>query len=178
MSRVWICIAAVLSAACINPPKIVAIDRASALEQQAGASFPEVERKLTRAAAVATPVPLTPDQLDTIRSSEGPIVDEHDLTDAERIDDWLERHCVGEGNDGLLADTSSACHGAVDHDELVKLVDRTNRSRAQLWVWMHDKQPDVSMEELRRRWRAKHASGVTCGAWVQSEDGKWTSKAC
>jgi uncharacterized protein YdbL (DUF1318 family) len=165
--------------ACIRAPEITTVDRATALEQQAGASFPETEQKLARASAVPQAVRLTPDQLDTLGAQASPVVDEHDQTDAELVDDLLERHCVGEGNDGLLAETKDACHGGVaDHDELVKLVDRANRARAQVWRWMQEQQPNVSEVEVRKRWRAKHAEGVTCGAWMQDDAGKWSAKTC
>ena len=176
---VSVCIACAASLGCIQAPKIATIDRATALEQQAGASFPDAEQKLAHAAAVAQPVGLTPDQLEALGAPAARIVDESDQTDAERVDDLLERHCVGEGNDGLLAETKSACHGGVeDRDELVKLVDRANRARAQVWRWMKEQQPAVSEEEVRKRWRTKHAEGVTCGAWMQDDEGKWREKKC
>ncbi len=124
------------------------------------------------------PVTLTPDQLESVGVSEPSVVDEHEMTEAERVDDLLEHHCVGEGNDGLLAETTSACRGGVDHDEVVRLVDRVNRARTQLWRWMHDQKPDTSIEELRKQWRTKHTAGVTCGAWMQDDAGKWREKAC
>jgi len=179
MSRAWISVAiAAASIACIKAPEIVTVDRATALEQQAGASFPALEKKLAREAVTPRAVPLTPEQVDSIGLPSSPVVDEHEVTDAERVDDWLERHCVGEGNDGLLVDTSSACRGAADHEEVVKLVDRANRSRAQLWRWMHEQQPNVAVEELRKQWRVKHAAGVTCGAWMQDDAGNWREKTC
>lgn len=172
------CIAAASAMGCIKAPGIVMIDRATALEQQAGASFPEVEKKLAREAATPRPVPLTPDEVESLGVPKAPIADENDMTDADRIDDWLERHCVGEGNDGLLVDTAAACRGGADREELVKLVDRTNRSRVQLWRWMHEQQPNVSDEELHKRWRVTHVSAVTCGAWIQDDSGQWYEKRC
>lgn len=164
--------------ACVRPPQIVVVDRATALEQQASASFPELEKKLAQHSVSAQPVPLTPAQLDALGQGAPPIVDDQDTTDAERLDDLLERHCVGEGNDGLLVETKMACSGGVDADDLVKLVDRTNRARVQLWAWMHEHEPSASLEDVRTRWRAKHAPGVTCGAWVQDDAGKWSEKKC
>ncbi len=174
-----VCIACAASIGCIKAPAIATIDRATALEQQAGASFPDAEQKLARAAVVPQAAPLTPEQIDALGAPATPVVDEHDQTDAERVDELLERHCVGEGNDGLLAETKDECHGGVeDHDELVKLVDRANRARAQVWRWMQDQQPNVADGELRKRWRVKHAEGVTCGAWMQDDAGKWSEKKC
>jgi hypothetical protein len=178
MSRAWIFVVVAASVGCIKAPEIVMVDRATALEQQAGGSFPEIEKKLARASVSSRPVPLTPDQLESLGMTPAPIADEHETTDADRVDDLLERHCIGEGNEGLLAETSDACRGAVDREEVTKLVDRVNRSRTQLWRWMHDQKPDAPLEDLRKRWRATHAAGVTCGAWVQGDDGKWGAKPC
>ncbi len=178
MTRAWLIITVLASFGCIKAPEIVMVDRATALEQQAGGSFPEIEKKLARASVSPHPVPLTPDQLDALGMTPAPIADEHETTDADRVDDLLERHCIGEGNDALLAETHDACRGAVDHDEVTKLVDRVNRARAQLWRWMHEQKPDVPVDDLRKRWRATHAAGVTCGAWMQSDDGKWEAKSC
>ena len=177
MKRAWIVCIAASSMACIKAPEIVTVDRATALEQQASASFPDVEKKLAREAVTPRPVPLTPEQAESF-GQRSPIVDDGEMTDADRVDGWLERHCVGEGSDGLLVDTVAACRGGADREVLVKLVDRTNRARAQLWRWMHEEQPSVSEEELRKRWRRAHMVGVTCGAWIQDESGNWRDKTC
>jgi len=178
MTRAWLFIVLACSFGCIKAPEIVMVDRATALEQQAGGSFPEIEKKLSRASISPRPVPLTPDQLESLGMTSAPLADEHETTDADRVDDLLERHCIGEGNDALLVQTNDACHGAVDHDEVVKLVDRVNRSRTQLWRWMHEQKQDVTVEEMRKRWRAAHTAGVTCGAWMQNDAGKWEAKSC
>ncbi len=178
MTRAWLCIALLASVGCIKAPEIVMVDRATALEQQAGGSFPEIEKKLARASISPRPVSLTPDQLESLGMTQSALSDEHETTDADRVDDLLERHCIGETNDGLLADAADACHGAVDRDEVTKLIDRVNRARAQLWRWMHEQKPDVPVEDLRKRWHATHAAGVTCGAWMQKDDGKWEAKSC
>lgn len=178
MKRAWMCAVIGLSIGCIKAPEIVMVDRATALEQQAGGSFPEIEKKLARASISPRPVPLTPAQLDSLGMTPSALSDEHETTDADRVDDLLERHCIGESKEALLEETHDACHGAVDADEVVKLVDRVNRARAQLWRWMHEQKPDVAVEELQKRWRATHAAGVTCGAWVQADDGKWAAKTC
>ena len=169
---------ALVSVACIKPPEIVMVDRATALEQQAGGTYASLEKRLERAAVSPRPIPLTPDQLQSLGIAAPTLVDKTDLTDADRVDDLLQRHCVGEGNGGLLVETDKACHGATDHDELLELLDRVNRARSQLWRWMHEERPDVAEHELRKRWRAEHVRGVVCGGWVQSEDGKWEAKSC
>ena len=179
MKRAWFGVLAVAaSVGCIKPPEIVLVDRATALEQQAGGSFPEIEKKLARASISPRPVPLTPAQIESLGLGAPALSDEHEATDADRVDDLLERHCVGESKEGLIEQTQDACHGAVDQDDVVKLVDRVNRARVQLWRWMHEQKPDVALEELQKRWRAAHAAGVTCGAWVQGDDGKWAAKTC
>lgn len=170
------CIAIVLG--CVRAPQVVAVDRATALEQQASASFPELEKKLAKTAISAQSVPLTPEQLEAIGEGPPPIVADPDATDADKLDDLLERHCVGEGNDGLLVETKSECRGRVDPEERIKLVDRTNRARNQVWSWMHEREPNVSVEDHRARWRTKHAAGITCGAWVQDAAGNWSEKKC
>ncbi len=97
--------------ACFKPPEIVMVDRATALEQQASGSFDNLEAKLDRAAIEPRPVPLTPQQLEALGYRPAPLVDESDLTDADRLDAFLARHCVGEGKDGSLVDTRDACKG-------------------------------------------------------------------
>ncbi len=181
MTRTFVVASAAVAAlvlGCIKPPDIVMVDRATALEQQAGGSFLELEQKLARAAIGAQPVPFTPEQLEALGMGPPSLVDNAEMTDADRVDDLLEQHCAGEGHDGLLVATFDACHGATDHDELLKLVDRVNRARLQLWRWMHEQRSDVSLDELRKRWTEVHARGVACGAWVQGDGGNWQSKGC
>jgi hypothetical protein len=178
MTRVLLCAVALAAVGCIKPPEIVMVDRATALEQQAGGTFPELEKKLAHAAVAPRPVPLTPDQLEALGITPAPLTDETEMTDADRVDEMLARHCIGEDKKGMLVDTSSVCHGAVDHDELIKLVDRVNRARGQLWRWMHEQRPELSLDELRARWRKAHVVGVVCGGWIEGDDGKWQSKSC
>jgi hypothetical protein len=163
---------------CFKPPEIVMVDRATALEQQASGSFDDLERKLDRAAIEPRPVPLTPDQLEALGIHPAPLVDESELTDADRLDGLLAQHCLGEGKDGLIADTPDACQGAADPDEVHALLERVNRARLQLWRWMHDRRHDVSDKELQRTWRENHVRNVVCGGWVEGGDGTWTAKSC
>jgi uncharacterized protein YdbL (DUF1318 family) len=163
---------------CFKPPEIVMVDRATALEQQASGSFDELELQLDRAAIEPRPVPLTPDQLLALGYRPAPLVDESDLTDADRLDGLLVRHCVGEGLEGLIVDTRDACTGAEDAQEVEVLVERVNRARRQLWRWMHGQRNDLSEEELKRAWRANHVRNVVCGGWLEGGDGKWQAKSC
>ncbi len=166
------------AASCLRAPQIVVDDRATVLEEQAGGSFDELERQLARAAIVPHPDALTPEQLEALGAAPPLLVDHTGRTDADRLDDLLAQHCVGEGRDGLLAETPQACHGAIDRDAATALVGRVNRARIQLWRWLHARRPDVPSDALRRTWRRLHAEGVVCGGWIQRDDGVWEAKGC
>jgi hypothetical protein len=165
-------------AACFKAPEIVMVDRATALEQQASGSFDDIELELDRAAIEARPVPLTPDQLQALGIRPAPLVDESELTEADRLDGLLTQHCVGEGKDGLIVDTHDACKGGADPEQVNTLVERVNGARRQLWRWMHERRTDVSEPDLRRQWQQAHARSVVCGGWVEGSDGKWQAKSC
>jgi uncharacterized protein YdbL (DUF1318 family) len=163
---------------CYKPPEIVMVDRATALEQQASGSFDDLERELDRAAIEPRPVPLTPEQLTSLGIRPAPLVDESELTDADRLDGLIAQHCVGEGKEGLIVDTRDACKGAADAEEVQTLLERVNRARRQLWRWMHAQRTDVSERELARAWRDNHMRNVVCGGWIEENDGKWRGKPC
>ncbi len=179
MNRSLVLTAAILTlGGCFRPPEIVMVDRATALEQQAAGSFDDLERKLDRAGIEPRPVPFTPEQLEALGIHSAPLVDATELTDADRLDGLLVQRCVGEGKDGLIADTRDACRGAADAEEVTTLLERTNRARRQLWRWMHEQRTDLSADDLARRWRELHVRGVVCGGWIQGADGKWQAKSC
>ena len=178
MTRNTLVVAATLVLGCINPPPIVMVDRATALEQQAGGTYADLEKRLARVSVASHPIPFTPEELEALGLTTPPLIDRTDITDADRIDDLLQRHCVGEGLDGSLVDTPDACHGVTDHEALLVLVDRVNRARSQLWRWMQQQRPDATIAEIRKRWRDAHVHGVACGGWVQKEDGQWAEKGC
>jgi len=163
---------------CVKAPEIVMVDRATALQQQASGSFDELEARLDRAAIEPRPVPLTADQLEALGIRPAPLVDESDLTDADRLDGFLTQHCVGEGKDGLLVDTREACRGGADADEVDTLVERVNRARRQLWHWMHEQRGDLAEGDLRREWHENHLRNAVCAAWIEGADGKWAAKSC
>jgi hypothetical protein len=165
-------------AGCFKPPEIVMVDRATALEQQASGSFDDIELRLDRAAIEPRPVPLTPEQLEALGIRPAPLVDESELTEADRLDGLLVQHCVGEGKDGLIVDTRDACRGGADAQEVQVLRERVNSARHQLWRWMHDQRADVPEEELKRAWRDNHVRNVVCGGWIEGGEGKWHAKAC
>jgi hypothetical protein len=165
-------------AACIRPPEVVLVDRATALEQQAAGSFEELETKLMRIAATPRPTPLSPEQLQALGIRQPPLVDNSDDSEADRVDALLKQHCIGEARDGTLVETPTACQGAVDHELVVTLTERVNRARAQLWRWMHDRRPAIPLDDLRRAWRDAHLKGVICEGWIENADGKWSGKSC
>jgi hypothetical protein len=165
-------------AGCFKPPEIVMVDRATALEQQASGSFDDIELKLDRAGIEPRPVPFTPEQLAALGIRPAPLVDESELTDADRLDALLAQHCIGEGKDGLIVDTRDACKGAADADEVQTLLERVNRARRQLWRWMHEQRTDVSEGALKGAWRDNHLRNVVCGGWIEGSDGKWLGKSC
>jgi hypothetical protein len=169
---------ALVPLACVKPPDVVLVDRATALEQQAGGSFEDVEQGLVQRAVSPSPTPLTPDQLEVLGIKPAPLVDHTDQTDADRLDALLRQRCVGEGKDGLLVDTHDDCIGASDRLIVIALVDRSNRARLQLWRWMHSEQPDTPLAALRAAWHTEHAQGVVCRGWVQRDDAKWETKKC
>jgi hypothetical protein len=176
--RALVLASALAAAGCIKAPELVVVDRATALEQQASGSYVELEKKLAQAAVTPRPVPLTPAELEALGMRSGAMADQTEMTDADRVDEMLRRGCVGEGRSGRLEDTSDVCHGAVDRDELVKRIDRVNRAREQLWRWMHEQRPELSLDEVRTRWRKAHVTSVVCGGWIEGDDGKWVAKPC
>ena len=154
------------------------VDRATALEQQASGSFDDLERKLDRAGIEPRPVPLTPEQLEALGIRPAPLVDESELTDADRLDGLLVQHCVGEGKRRPGRRHARRLQGAADAEEVQTLLERVNRARRQLWRWMHEQRSDVSARRPAPRWREDHVRNVVCGGWIEGGDGKWQGKSC
>jgi hypothetical protein len=165
-------------AGCIRPPEIVLVDRATALEQQAGGSFEELQGRLERMATTPRPTPLTPEQLQTLGIRTAPIVDDSTMTDADRVDLLLKQRCLGEGKDGRLVETDKDCQGAADRDLIATLIERTNGARSQLWRWMHDRRPASSADDMRKAWHDAHLKGVVCDGWIEKADSSWEAKKC
>jgi hypothetical protein len=163
---------------CIKAPEIVLVDRATALEQQAAGSFTDIEKRLMRTGLSARPVPLTPDQLQALGIRQPPLVDSTDLTDADQVDMLLKQHCIGEARDGTLIDTNEACKGGADRGLALKLIERQNQARQQLWRFLQNRQPATPAPALRRTWREAHVRALVCGGWMQREDGGWEAKSC
>ena len=163
---------------CVKAPEIVVVDRATALEQQAGGSFADVEQDLAQRAVNPGAEALTPDQLQALGIKPVPIVDHTEQTEADRVDSLLRQRCLGEGKHGLLVDTHDDCIGASDRVVAIALVDRTNRARLQLWRWLAAQRPELSADAVRAKWREAHLHGVVCRGWLQAEDGTWAAKKC
>jgi hypothetical protein len=163
---------------CVKAPEIVVVDRATALERQAGGSFADVEQALAQRAVDPGAEALTPDQLEALGIKPEPIVDHTEQTEADHVDSLLRQHCLGEGKHGLLVDTHDDCIGASDRVIAIALVDRTNRARLQLFRWLGAQRPELSADTVRAEWREAHVHGVVCRAWLQAEDGTWAAKKC
>ena len=167
-----------VSLGCVSAPQVVVVDRATALEEQAGGSFDELERKLIRKGISPHPVPFTPEQLEALGIRPEEISNTSELTEADQVDRLLRQRCLGEGKDGLLVETPDACTGAADPERIAQLVERGNRARTQLWKWMRDERPKATSNEVRRAWTTAHEEGLVCGAWRQKADGSWEAKPC
>lgn len=167
-------------AGCISTGPVVLSSSQTVLEQQASGSFPRLEEDLARAAVAAPPVPLTRAQ---IEASGEPaerlaVSPEEAQSEGERLDQYLQRHCLGEGREGTLVETPEACKAKVDAAELSRLMERANRGRWQIWRTLQGQRPKVAMEEIVRAWRAVHREAVVCGARWQKADGAWEIKGC
>jgi len=163
---------------CLKMSEIVVTDRVTALEEQAGGSFEELELKLTRAGIAPRPLPLTTEELAALGLRRPEKLEDPDLTRMDKLDRSLRQRCVGEGKDGLLVETPQDCRGAVDRDEMAQLIELTNRARGQLWVFLQQERPKAKLEDVRKAWIAAHRLGVVCGGWVQKPDGTWEPRSC
>lgn len=178
MNRVLLIALLGCGSGCLKMSEIVVTDRVTALEEQAGGSFDELELKLTRAGIAPRPLPLTSEELDALGLKAPDTLDDPDSTRMDRLDRLLRQRCVGEGRDGLLVETPKDCKGAVDHDALSRIVESTNRARGQLWEWLRREHPKATLDEVRQSWTTSHRSGVVCGGWVQKPDGTWEPRSC
>ncbi len=176
---------AALAAACLPAPTVVVRDRKTALEEQAAGRYRALENDLRQASLSPKGEDLTRQQIveagqDTSGQTLDVVVRIYGSVraDAERLDDLLRRHCVGEGLDGQLLETPDACAGERDAAATAELVQRANRDRRQLWRHIAAARPGASEEEVRRAWRAVHLRSVVCGGWVQADDGSWSAKEC
>ncbi len=164
---------------------VAVVDRATALEQQAGGEFGPLERDLLQSglsprAAEFTRGEIDASGVDTSGTTLGRILQIHTLRAADdaALDDLFTRHCVGEAMDGLVVDTADACRGGFDTAATTPLVERANRDRRQWWAYLQELQPGRAPAEIRHSWRAAHRVTVPCGVRWQSEDRSWEVKSC
>lgn len=174
-----------LGTGCIKAPNtLYLVDEKTALEQQATGSFGSLETELSGALLNPAPEQLLTSEIGQGQRSEAAelaslsSIYSIELTEQERLNLLLVRSCVGEGLDGLLAQTPNTCRGAVEVGDVVKLVQRVNRNRKQLFAWMLAQQPTLDEKTLIQRWRQAHLKGVVCGGQIQLESGQWGQKAC
>ena len=98
--------------------------------------------------------------------------------DGEKLDGYLLTRCIGEAENGLVKVTTDACQQDVDPNEVAGIVERTNRSRRQIWGdGMKRLRPEASESEIRSAWRQRHLQAVICGAWIEME-GQWQERRC
>lgn len=177
-------LAVALLGGCIKAPDVVLVDRHTQLEEQAAGRLPAQEAALAQAGVSAGPAPLTSGQLAKSgwHSDEG-----HDAIaalydgykdDATVLDQLLVRRCIGEGADATLVATPDRCTGAVDVADVGRRLERANRTRRQVWMYIQGLRPGASLDQVRTAWRAEQKKAVVCGASWQRDDGAWEVKAC
>lgn len=164
---------------------VAVIDRATALEQQAGGEFGPLERDLLQSALSPRATPLTRGAIeasgtDTSRTTLDRILRIHALAadDAATLDDLFARQCVGEARDGQVVETPDTCKGGFDAAGATPILQRANRDRRQLWAYLHELRPDAVPADILRTWRAAHRTTAPCGVRWQREDLSWEVKTC
>lgn len=175
---------AVVLSGCIRAPDVVIVDRRTALEAEAAGRFAELEEALDVAAIRPQPSPLTRATLEA--AGWRPTAEDDAIEamtrirrdEATRVDDLLRRKCIGESLAGTLQTTPAKCAGAVDPADVGRIIERVNRSRQQIWLWMGRKAPGVPADALQRSWRKRNLERVVCGGWVEETAGNWREKAC
>ena len=171
-------------AGCIKAPDVVIVDRHSLLEEQAAARMPAAEAQVAQAGLSPGPLPLTPGELtrsgwhtdaahDAIAALYSGWID-----DAQMLDQLLTRHCIGEANDGTLISTPGACAGATDLADVGRRLEKANRSRRQIWLYVQEQRPQATELEVRAQWRQTRQKGLVCGGWWQKDDQGWEAKTC
>lgn len=169
---------------CIKAPDVVLVDRQTLLEEQAAARMPAAAAANAQAGLAAGPAPLTSGELaksgwhtdaahDAIAALYGGWLDE-----AETLDQLLLRHCIGEAADASLIATTDACSGALDLADVGRRLEKANRSRRQIWLYVQQQRPQASDAEVRAAWRLQRQKALACGAWWQRDDRGWEAKAC
>jgi len=169
---------ALLASACIKAPDVVIVDRKTALEQQAAGSFRGLEEEMEQAGLSPRPTPVTGAQLEAAGVRRAPDADSGEgAPDELRADTLLVQRCIGEAEDGTLVLTADRCTTAIDVPDVNRLLERLNRSRRQLWLWLAGRAPRRSPAEVKAAWRAVHVAGVICGGQIETGGG-WEIKQC
>ncbi len=177
-------LALLATAGCIKAPDVVLVDRHTLLEEQAAARMPVAEGQVAQTGLTAGPAPLTSGELaksgwhtdaahDAIAALYSGWVDE-----AQMLDQLLVRHCIGETQDGTLASTPDACSGATDLAEVARRLEKANRSRRQIWLYVQQERAPTSEADVRAAWRQQRQKALVCGGWWQRDDRGWEAKAC
>ena len=183
MNRLLFC-ALLALASCIKAPDIVIVDRHSLLEEQAAARMPQAQAEVAQAGLSAGPAPLTPGQL--ARSGWQPDA-AHDAIAAlysgwtdetQMLDQLLLRHCIVEAKDASLVSTPDACSGAIDLADVGRRLEKANRSRRQIWLYLQQQRQRTSDAEVRAAWRQERQKALVCGGWWQKDDRAWEAKPC
>lgn len=171
------------AAACITVPDVIIADRATVLEQQAAGDFQPLARDLRRAAIIPGGEPFGPGDLPGGAARTGDLdellrIDAAPPADAEQIDALLVERCIGESSEGLLVPTEATCQGEPDVEAAMRLLERANRDRRQLWAWIDQKRPASDVDAVRKQWRVFHLMTTPCGANLQVASGDWEAKRC
>ncbi|MFM7200023.1 MAG: DUF1318 domain-containing protein [Myxococcota bacterium] len=169
---------------CVKAPNTVyMVDAQTALEVQASSPFMSLERTLdlqltapTFQAYAASEV--EQGQQNTEEVARLSSIYSVQLEESSRVDLLLVRQCLGEGLDGLLQIRTETCQGNPDAQELVRVVQRINRNRRQLWTWLKRERPRASETEIIQTWRRIQLEEVVCGALIQQENGEWVARKC
>lgn len=172
-------------AACIRPPAVTVVDRKTALEAQAAGEYRGLVVEATQAGLGARPVPATRAELEAAGAATAQAALDQVLqvygslrADADVLDNLLVRRCVGEGLDGLVAETPATCKGEYDPSVGGPLVQRVNRDRRQVWQYVETQSPGRAEADVRKAWRRSRLEAVVCGGQVQVEGGAWEVKSC
>jgi len=169
---------------CIKAPDVVLVDRHTQLEEQAAGRLPTQQAALAQSGVAPGPAPFTSGQL---AQSGWHSVSGHDAIaalyagyqdDAAVLDQLLLRRCIGEGREATLLATPDRCTGAVDVADMSRRLERANRNRRQVWLYIQAQRPGTTLDEVRAAWRVEQQRAVVCGAPWQRDDGSWEVKAC
>ncbi len=179
-----VAIAMLLVSGCVRAPNVAVVDRKTALEEQAAGEFRALENELIQAALAPKGEDFTRAQLEEagvapLREFDRVVAVWGVLcSDKEVLDDLQARGCLGEGLDGLLVETPDLCRGDSDKAVADALVQRTNRSRRQLWRYIDEQRPELGAPQVREAWRATHLRSVACGTPIEIAAGRFERKPC